>query len=81
VVLEVPDGPATAAVFSSDGARLRAMTRSTVLEWPLWTAAADYVCTRVWRNLSLNEWRLYVGDSLPYQRTCPALPPGEGAPE
>jgi WD40 repeat protein len=42
----------------------------------LWSAAADYLCTQVTRNLSLEEWRIYVGDSVPYERTCPALPSG-----
>ena len=81
LVFTVPDGPANAVVFSRDSTRLLAMTRTTVLEWPLWSAAADYLCTRVWRNLSLNEWRLYVGEGVPYQRTCPALPAGDGVSE
>jgi len=36
------------------------------------------LCTRVWRNLSMDEWRLYVGENIPYERTCPSLPPGTG---
>jgi hypothetical protein len=44
--------------------------------WRLWTAAADYLCTRVSRNLSIKEWRYYVGESIPYERTCPDLPAG-----
>jgi hypothetical protein len=31
------------------------------------------------RNLSLAEWKQYIGD-VPYEKTCPDLPPGEGAP-
>jgi hypothetical protein len=31
-------------------------------------------------NLSMDEWRLYVGADIPYQRTCANLPPGTGAP-
>jgi len=46
--------------------------------WRLWSEAADYLCSRVWRNLSINEWRLYTGESIPYERTCPKLPPGQG---
>jgi hypothetical protein len=43
---------------------------------------ADLVCSRVRRNLTLEEWRQLVGDpeQIPYQSTCPNLPPGEGAP-
>jgi WD40 repeat protein len=43
----------------------------------LWSAAADYLCKQVTRNLSVEEWRIYVGDSVPYERTCPALPSGQ----
>ena len=49
--------------------------------WPLWTAAADYLCTRVWRNHSIEEWRFSIGEGIPYQRTCPNLPPGIGTPK
>jgi hypothetical protein len=38
------------------------------------------VCQLVWRNLSMDEWRQFVGDGIPYERTCPNLPFGEGAP-
>jgi hypothetical protein len=32
------------------------------------------------RNLSLAEWKQYIGESTPYEKVCPDLPPGEGAP-
>ena len=35
---------------------------------------ADKVCQIVWRNLTLDEWRKFVGVELPYERTCPNLP-------
>ena len=41
---------------------------------------ADRVCEKVWRNLTLNEWRRFVGADLPYERTCPNLPSGEESP-
>jgi WD40 repeat protein len=63
--------------FSSDGLSLKAgMIRGNVMVWRLWSAAADYLCSRVWRNLSMQEWQHYVGEGIPYERTCPALPPG-----
>ncbi|MBL8090223.1 MAG: WD40 repeat domain-containing protein [Anaerolineales bacterium] len=31
-------------------------------------------CSRVTRNLSLEEWKQYIGDFLPYQAICPQLP-------
>jgi WD40 repeat protein len=44
----------------------------------LWSGAADALCARITRNLSLQEWRYFVGSS-PYERTCPGLPAGTGA--
>ena len=35
---------------------------------------ADAVCETVWRNLTLAEWQQFVGEDIPYQRTCPNLP-------
>ncbi|MBZ5622195.1 MAG: WD40 repeat domain-containing protein [Acidobacteriia bacterium] len=37
-------------------------------------------CILANRNLSMAEWREYLGENVPYRRTCPNLPPGEGAP-
>jgi WD40 repeat protein len=31
-------------------------------------------CSRVTRNLTRTEWKLYIGDALPYQAVCPNLP-------
>ena len=31
---------------------------------------ADQVCQKVWRNLSFDEWVEFVGEDIPYQRTC-----------
>lgn len=71
-----------ATLFSPDGLRLATgASDGSVRLWPLASAAADYLCTRVWRNLSRDEWRTYIGDSVPYERTCSALPSGAGAAE
>jgi WD40 repeat protein len=43
-------------------------------------ALATMACAKVWRNLSQAEWDRFVGPDVPYQSTCPDLPPGEGAP-
>src|SRR5262249_49633389 len=38
------------------------------------------LCRLANRNLSMSEWRQYIGPNVPYRPTCPDLPPGEGAP-
>jgi WD40 repeat protein len=78
---QVLSDPGFPVVFSPDGNRLATGSYDhTVRVWPRWAAAADYLCTRVWRNLTMEEWRLYIGEGIPYERTCPNLPPGTGAP-
>jgi WD40 repeat protein len=89
--LRQPDAPAqvllghtetvrSVAVAPDGNSIASASSDLTLRIWPLWNAAADYLCTRVWRNLSMEEWRLHIGDDIPYERTCPNLPPGTGAP-
>jgi WD40 repeat protein len=74
-------GPVSSIAFAPDGQHLVVGGNDgSVRLWSLGSAAADYLCTRVWRNLSMDEWRLYVGESIPYERTCPGLPPGAGVP-
>jgi WD40 repeat protein len=34
----------------------------------------DNSCARVVRNLNRDEWKLYIGDALPYQAVCLNLP-------
>ena len=68
--------------FSADGNSIAsAGDEGTVHISLLWSTAADYLCKRVWRNLSMEEWRLYIGEGIPYERTCPNLPPGAGVPK
>jgi hypothetical protein len=33
---------------------------------------------RAGRNLSLAEWKKYIGPDTPYRLTSPEFPPGEG---
>src|SRR5262249_25968298 len=77
VALPAP-GRVFSVAFSPDGTRLVSGGEGGMQTWTLWSAAADDLCKRVWRNLSTEEWRRYIGEDIPYERTCPALPPGVG---
>jgi len=36
------------------------------------------LCALANHNLSATEWEQSMGAGIPYRRTCPDLPPGEG---
>ena len=70
----------TSVAFSPDGERLASGSQGAVrLSLVSTDKLADIVPHRVWRNLSLEEWQQFVGEEIPYERTCPDLPPGENA--
>jgi tetratricopeptide (TPR) repeat protein len=61
--------------FSRNGKLLASGDSTALLLWITHTATlADMVCEKVWRNLTLDEWRQFVGADLPYERTCPNQP-------
>jgi WD40 repeat protein len=81
IVLEGHTGTVTAVVFHPDGLTLASGSQdSTIRLWPRTEVLADMVCSKVGRNLSMEEWRQFVGTDVPYERTCPNLPAGDGAP-
>ena len=67
--------------FSPDSQCLAsASDDNTIRIWVLNTRKlAGMVCEKVSRNLSQQEWDEFVGADIPYERTCPNLPSGEGA--
>jgi WD40 repeat protein len=73
----------TAVAISADGRYLASAGRdtesSTAIEvteiWPEDPVAA--ACKKVQRNLTRSEWRQYIGDSEPYQPSCPGIGDGQ----
>jgi WD40 repeat protein len=65
----------TAVAFSHDGRYLGTTSRDQVAR--VWfTSHEDLIeeaCKRLPRNLTLDEWRHFIGEE-PYRRTCPSLP-------
>ncbi|HEY2295223.1 MAG TPA: hypothetical protein VGM86_31355, partial [Thermoanaerobaculia bacterium] len=68
------------ATFSPDGKQLAAASENhTVLVWDL-DALLDLdflkaeACRRANRNLTCDEWEIYIGDDEPYHKACEALP-------
>ena len=69
-------------VFTPDGLTLVTGGQDGIVRlWVAQTEAlADIVCQKVWRNLTRDEWRQFVGDGIDYERTCSDLPIPETVP-
>jgi WD40 repeat protein len=83
VILPGHDGNVKSLAFSADSKYLVTGGEDNAvkiwdLAYPLNSAPpqdiADMICQKVRRNLTLYEWQKFVGDEIPYERTCPNLP-------
>lgn len=67
--------------FNADASLLAsAGADKTIRLWRTSTdTLAELVCENVKRNLTLEEWRNFIGADIPYERTCPNLPADSNA--
>jgi len=67
--------------FSPDGNRLVSGSADQAIY--IWTtraeALAEQVTEKIGRNMNLKEWKTFVGEDIPYEKTCPNLPGSEQA--
>jgi WD40 repeat protein len=72
--------PVTTVAFSPDGQTLAAGGGDgTVRVWSMNAARlSEEVCRVVTGNLTLGEWRQFMGAESPYRPTCPGLPERTG---
>ena len=66
--------------FSPDGRTVASGSKDkNIIFWDVslesWKSRA---CRIANRNLTRAEWDQFIGPDMPYQRSCPAQPPGEG---
>ena len=71
------DQPVSAVAFSPDGQWIVSGAQNGDMRVWLWRDAdlIQLACARLERNLSLAEWKEYMGERA-YQSTCPNLSPG-----
>ena len=83
IVLSDHDNWVHSIAFSPDNLQLLAGTQDKEIRaWPTRIEAmSDNICKYVTRNFSKDEWDIFVGDDLSYEKTCAEFPLGEGVTE
>ena len=81
IVLRGHEQSVTSVAFYPDGKTLVSGSYdNTVRHWIIDTEQlADMICEKVQRNLTHKEWQWFMGPDIPYESTCPNLPPDEGS--
>ncbi|MEP2772290.1 MAG: High-affnity carbon uptake protein Hat/HatR [Fulvivirga sp.] len=61
-----------AIAFSPNSEQILAGTKETVVRaWPTnIEVMADKICNKLNRNMTSDEWETFVGDDVPYEKTC-----------
>ncbi len=74
------EGWVVTMAFSPDGTKLIAGCIDNVIRvWPTdIKSMAEQICEKLKRNMTQKEWEKYVAKDIPYEKTCDALPVGEG---
>lgn len=80
LILRDHDSWVWSVAFSENGEQLLSGCQSgTIRVWPTSNLQmAQQICDLIDRNLSKIEWDRYVGDDIPYVKTCDELPIGVG---
>ena len=65
----------SAMAISSDSHKIAiAREGKSVILWPSTENLAESICKKIQRNLTLNEWKKFIGDAMSYERTCWSSP-------
>ncbi len=73
IVLQVPKrhGASLAVQFGPANQILASGSQDgTILMWELTESLAKNVCKKVWRNLTSDEWRQFIGADIPHNHSC-----------
>ncbi len=67
--------------FSPDDNQLLAGTQDEIVKvWPTRIGQmSNRICNHINRNMSIEEWEIYVGEDLKYEKTCSQFTAGENA--